>query len=84
MKFLTVIGADGGVYACQDKAYTEGGRLSSIKDQSFESLWNSGELNSRMRDIAPSRHCRHHCVAHGKNLALHDILALDPAHLPFV
>ncbi len=84
MKFLTVIGADGGVYACQDKAYTEGGKLGSIDAQSFKSLWQSDALAARRRMIDPSRHCRHHCVAHGKNLALLDILSLDPAHLPFV
>ncbi len=81
---LTVIGADGGVYICQDKAYTDGGRLGSVSTQSFKEFWFSQEACDRRQAISPSRNCGHHCVAHGKNLALLDMLSLDPAHIPFV
>ncbi len=39
LQFLTVIGADCVVYTCQDKAYTDSGRLGSIKDRSFKDFW---------------------------------------------
>ena len=84
MKLLTVIGADEMVYACQDKAYTEAGRLGSIKDTSFREFWFSEANQRRINGIIPRRDCRHHCVSHGKNTAIRDYLSLDKDHLPFV
>lgn len=83
-RFLTVIGADGGVYLCQDKAYTTEGRLGSLGDRRFRDFWFDPETQGRLRGLDPSVTCRHHCVAHGKNLALHEILATDPEHALFV
>lgn len=84
LQFLTVIGADGAVYACQDKAYTGSGRLGSIKDRSFKEFWFSPENAARMRALDPSRDCRHHCVTHAKNRLLAEYLDLDPEHADFV
>lgn len=84
MQFLTVIGADCNVYACQDKAYTESGKLGSIADMSFQAFWESPALKKRMMKLDPRRDCRHHCVTHAKNNALHEMLSLDPAHVSFV
>lgn len=82
--FLTVIGADSAVYTCQDKAYTDSGRLGSLKDRSFKDFWFSPENRERMRALDPSRDCRHHCVSHSKNLLLEEHLSLDPEHADFV
>jgi len=38
MQMNPVVGADGWVYFCHDKAYSSTGRLGSIKDQSFKEL----------------------------------------------
>ena len=84
LQFLTVIGADCAVYACQDKAYTDAGRLGSIRDQSFKSFWFSDANRERLYGLDPSTACRHHCVAHGKNLAITELLTIDPAHAAFV
>jgi len=84
LQFLTVIGADLSVYTCQDKAYNETGRLGSIKDRSFKEFWFSEENHHRLYGIDPSRNCRHHCVAHGKNLAIMEYLDIDPEHGRFV
>ncbi|MBI3553400.1 MAG: radical SAM protein [Elusimicrobia bacterium] len=84
LEFLTVIGADGGVYACQDKAYTESGFLGSIKDRSFRELWYSAECRDRRAAIDPSRVCSHHCVAHAKNLLIEEYLSIDAEHGAFV
>jgi hypothetical protein len=81
---LTVIGADLNVYTCQDKAYTTGGLLGSIKGRSFRDLWLGDELRQRLRALDPAKDCRHHCVAHGKNLMLLDYLSADEEHLDFV
>lgn len=84
LQFLTVIGADCSVYTCQDKAYTAGGRLGSIKDCRFKDFWFSDENRGRLYAIDPSRDCRHHCVTHAKNVAIMDMLSLDPDHRSFV
>lgn len=83
-RLLTVIGADAKVYTCQDKAYAEAGLLGSIEDRSFREFWFSDENRARLEALDPSQHCRHHCVAHDKNLALHEYLSLDPDHAVFV
>jgi sulfatase maturation enzyme AslB (radical SAM superfamily) len=84
INFLNVIAADLNVYTCQDKAYTESGTLGSISDISLNELWASETYRANMTGINPSRDCLHHCVSHGKNLALHDYLTTDKHHLEFV
>lgn len=84
LNFLTVIGADCMVYACQDKAYTKDGMLGSIADRRFRDFWFSEEAAARRGAINPTRDCPHHCVADAKNALLHDYLAADPAHAAFV
>ncbi len=84
LRFLTVIGADQVVYTCQDKAYTKDGILGSIKDRSFRDYWFSEDNRRRLAEFDPSVSCRHHCVSHAKNLALHQYLSLDPEHGNFV
>ncbi|MDO8607007.1 MAG: radical SAM protein [Phaeospirillum sp.] len=84
LQFLTVIGADCSVYTCQDKAYTTGGLLGSIKERSFKNFWFSEENRARLYGLDPSVSCRHHCVTHGKNLAINEVLSLNPDHAVFV
>lgn len=84
LQYLTVIGADCGVYTCQDKAFTQSGMLGSIKEKSFKEFWFSEENENALYALSPSVSCRHHCVAHTKNLSLHDILSVDPDHGCFV
>jgi MoaA/NifB/PqqE/SkfB family radical SAM enzyme len=84
LQFLTVIGADQYVYTCQDKAYTQPGRMGSIKDRSFKGFWFSDENQKFLKTFNPTVQCGHHCVSHAKNLAIHDYLALDHEHANFV
>ena len=84
LQFLTVVGADQNVYTCQDKAYTQNGRMGSIKGRSFNDLWFASENQKFLKEFDPSVMCGHHCVSHAKNLAIHDYLALDHEHANFV
>jgi len=84
LTFLTVIGADCMVYTCQDKAFTESGKLGSIRDRSFKDFWFSEENRKRLFELDPSKECNHHCVTHLKNVALMDMLSIDPDHGVFV
>jgi MoaA/NifB/PqqE/SkfB family radical SAM enzyme len=83
-RLLTVIGADQVVYACQDKAYTDSGRLGSIADRSFREFWHSDDNRTALARIDPNRDCRHHCVAEAKNRVLHEHIATAPDHRVFV
>ncbi|GFK94958.1 GTP 3',8-cyclase 1 [Fundidesulfovibrio magnetotacticus] len=82
--FLNVIGADQNVYTCQDKAYTRSGLLGSVRDRSLKEFWLSEEYARAVRGVRPCDACAHHCVQHGKNLALLDYLGTDRRHLDFV
>ena len=82
LQVLCVIGADLNVYSCQDKAYTPGGLIGSIRDTSFSAFWSDGR--DKFFAIDPSRDCRHHCVANDKNRALCELLSADSEHLFFV
>lgn len=84
LQFLTVIGADCKVYTCQDKAFTSSGALGSIKDRGLKEFWFSEENRLRLFGLDPSKECTHHCVSHGKNLAIMDLLSIDSEHGYFV
>jgi MoaA/NifB/PqqE/SkfB family radical SAM enzyme len=84
LQFLTVIGADGKVYTCQDKAYTKTGTLGSLAGRRFKDFWYSDDNQKAMQSLNPSQICGHHCVAEAKNRLLLDYLDSDPAHRPFV
>lgn len=84
LQFLTIIGADLGVYTCQDKAYTVEGLLGSIKGRRFRDYWYSTENLRAVRAVNPSHLCRHHCVSHRKNLSILEYLDLDAEHAAFV
>ena len=81
---LTVIAADQNIYTCQDKAYTRSGLLGSIREQRFRDVWFGADLRRRLKAVNPCVDCRHHCVAHAKNLMLLDFLEADTDHLEFV
>lgn len=84
LQFMTVIGADQNVYTCQDKAYTESGRMGSIADKTFKEFWFSEENQQFLNAFDPSVRCGHHCVSHSKNLAIREYLSLDQEHSYFV
>lgn len=84
LQYLTVIGADQYVYTCQDKAYTESGRMGSIADRTFKDFWFSDENLQFLKSFDPSVKCGHHCVSHSKNLAINEYISLDKEHSYFV
>ena len=81
---LSVIGADMNIYSCQDKAYTEKGKIGSIRDKSFQKLWSSIQAKDKLMKLNPSKDCDHHCTQHAKNLMLLDYFNLNRSHLEFV
>ena len=81
---LTVIGADSNIYTCQDKAYTECGRLGAIKDIRFKDFWFSDNNVSRLLNLNPKKECLHHCISNNKNSILNEYLSIDQRHISFV
>lgn len=81
-QILTVIGADLGIYPCQDKAYNDEALLGSLRGQRLREWWF--ENKDAFFKIHPNVHCRHHCVANGKNMMLHEYLSLVEGHTEFV
>jgi MoaA/NifB/PqqE/SkfB family radical SAM enzyme len=82
LQIRPVIAADLNVYSCQDKAYNPDGLLFSIKDRRFRDAWMDNK--AQFMKVDPTRHCNHHCVAHGGNKLLLEYLDADPDHVPFV
>lgn len=83
LQILPVIGADLNIYPCQDKAYNlKDGLIGTIKDCRFKDFWFSDKNN--FFKINPSRVCKHHCVADGKNKLIFNYLGADKEHLGFV
>lgn len=83
-RLLTVIGADSVVYTCQDKAYTDSGKLGSIKDRRFKDFWFSTDNKHALCTLNPKTHCMHHCVAAGKLAVIDDFVSLNQEHIAFV
>ena len=81
--YRPVIGADSCVYTCQDKAYTESGRLGSLDEISFKEFWYSKENLNKVYELNPSESCNHHCISHSKNVVINEYLSIDTEHLPF-
>jgi len=81
--YRPVIGADCNVYTCQDKAYTDSGKLGNITNIRFKEFWSSDENRKAVYNINPSLDCNHHCISHSKNEVINELLSIDPEHLPF-
>lgn len=84
LMYLTVIGADSCVYTCQDKAYTQSGKLGDLTDQSFKDFWFSDENKNCIYTLDPSKTCKHHCITHHKNISLLEFIDNNNSHTPFV
>ncbi|QEP42772.1 radical SAM protein [Ectothiorhodospiraceae bacterium BW-2] len=84
LQFQTVIGADGIVYTCHDKAFTEGGKLGSILERSFKDFWFSEENRQKIYAIDPAKDCKHHCGSRSRNELILEYLGLDREHITFV
>lgn len=82
-QILTVIGADLGVYTCQDKAYNrDTGLIGQITSVRFRDFWMTDK--GKFFQVCPARDCGHHCVSDGKNRLLHEYFGIETGHLGFV
>ncbi len=83
IQLCPVIGANGALYSCHDKAYNDDtGRIGDISTSSLKREWFSDK--SRFFEINPSRDCDHHCVVDKANALIHEYLELDRSHAAFI
>lgn len=81
---LAYIGADYNVYTCCTLAYNQKGLIGSIKDQSFNELWNSIEKQSFFNKHNPRLICRNPCMYKNKNEFIKYCVKKNPKHINFI
>ena len=64
-----VVAADLNVYHCCTLAFSELGRIGSIKEQSFAELWSADGTKRLFRDHNPRASCSFQCLYERRNLA---------------
>ncbi|MDP2924960.1 MAG: radical SAM protein [Nanoarchaeota archaeon] len=84
MQTVPVIGADCNVYFCHNKAYSEDGKLGSIKGKSFKELWFSKESLNKFKNFNPMESCKHQCTNDSKNLLIKQLIDSCGEHVNFV
>lgn len=82
MQLRPVIGADLFLYSCQDKAYTESGKMGNLKNSRFSDVWFAQK--TRFTQINPSIHCDHHCAVNQQNELVTEHYDLYEDHVFFV
>jgi len=74
MQIIPVIGADGNVYTCHNKAYDKDGLIGNINDKSFKEMWFSKSTQEFFNKFNPSNLCNHQCANDKKNIFITDII----------
>lgn len=78
------IGADGKVYSCCAKSYTDQGLMGDIRESSFKDFWQGPDKQKRYKLHDPRLVCRHPCMFEKKNQFLGYCALADPRHVEFV
>jgi len=74
MQIIPVIGADGIVYNCHNKAYSNDGIIGDINNQTFKQMWFSEETKEYFNTFDPMIHCNHQCANDNKNIIIYDLI----------
>ena len=74
MQTIPVLGADGLVYACHNKAYDKTGLIGSVRDKTFKELWFSKETKKLFDEFDANKICVHQCANDQKNILINKIL----------
>lgn len=74
MQIIPVIGADGNVYTCHNKAYDDEGLIGNISDKSFKEMWFSEDTFNFFNKFNASVKCNHQCANDNKNIFIQGIV----------
>ena len=83
-ELVTYIGADMNVYTCCILAYNDNGRIGSIQNISFDSLWKGNEKSVFFQNHSPRIFCRLPCMFENKNMFINYCIKSDPRHSSFI
>lgn len=81
-QMVPVVGADQFLYGCHNVAFSEHGKIGSIRSRRFKDLWFSDEARAFFDGLDPAVSCRHQCASDGRNKLIAEFLSL--AHDNFV
>lgn len=81
-QFQCIIGGDQNVYRCCNTSYNPAGFLGSIKNQSFQELWESEEKKKLIGEF-DAKSCER-CMFNAKNRFINYLIDDEPAHVNFV
>lgn len=84
MQIGTIIGADGGIYLCHDKAYDELGILGNLKNNSLKEIWFSEDTRKFFETFNAKEKCKHHCMYDSRNILINDYLNVDSKNVNFI
>lgn len=85
MQMVPVIAADQNIYTCHNNAYNSKGKIGTIKDKSFKTLWLSKETDDFFNHFKPQEICTHECSNDEKNKILNEYMACaDPRVVNFI
>jgi radical SAM protein with 4Fe4S-binding SPASM domain len=71
---VPVIGADGNVYTCHNKAYDPDGIIGSVKTQSFKEMWFSEKTKNFFKNFDPRAACKNQCANEQKNINIQTLI----------
>ncbi|MDE2020455.1 MAG: radical SAM protein [Patescibacteria group bacterium] len=75
-QMVPVVGADQFIYGCHNVAFSEHGKIGSIKNRRFRDLWFSDEARRFFDGLDPDVSCRHQCASDGRNKLIAGFLEL--------
>lgn len=83
-EFVPYIGADLGLYTCCMLAYNDNGYIGSLKEMTFEELWNSKEKREFFARHSPRALCRIPCMFENKNKFINYCIKDNPRHINYI
>jgi len=73
-QIVPVIGADCNIYTCHNKAYSEEGKIGSIKNCKFRDIWFSEKTKFHFNTFNPTLLCKHQCANDKKNIFINELI----------
>lgn len=74
MQTIPAIGADGNVYCCHNKSYSDDAIIGNISAKRFKHMWFSEEARRKFMEFNPKISCQCQCANDSKNIFIHELL----------
>lgn len=74
MQTIPVIGADGNIYACHNKSYSNDAIIGNILNNRFKNIWFSKEAYEIFNSFNPIKSCKCQCANDSKNKFIYELI----------